>query len=285
MQFIPTRAGRVAVHIAGEGPALVLLHAAAHDHRDFDDVVPELAKRFRTIALDWPGHGASDMIEPPASASAALMGDALEDVAVALGLEDAIFLGNSVGGTASMRLAIRRPELVRALVLVDTSGLIPRTRLLRAICWIQGREFVRRWTGLAFTRSYLKRRNAHVDAAIARVSAAHSKPGFIAMYAAMWRSFASPEADMAEAARKIACPTLVIWGKQDPVLRANVEGKRVRTVLPHAKYVELDTGHVPFVEDPSGFLDVVLPFLAAVPSSAEATRSAQRDGSSPIRSA
>jgi 3-oxoadipate enol-lactonase len=54
---------------------------------------------------------------------------------------------------------------------------------------------------------------------------------------------------------------LIVWGKHDPVLRARVEGKMARHVLPNAGYVELGTGHVPFLEDPQAFLDVVLPFL------------------------
>lgn len=43
----------------GEGPPLLLLHANPGDHRDYDAVIPALAARFRVIALDWPGYGAS----------------------------------------------------------------------------------------------------------------------------------------------------------------------------------------------------------------------------------
>src|SRR5712692_1836280 len=70
MQLIPTRVGRVAVNIVGDGPPLVLLHSVAHDHHDFDAIVPTLSTQFRTIAVDWPGHGESDMFDPPSSAGA-----------------------------------------------------------------------------------------------------------------------------------------------------------------------------------------------------------------------
>jgi len=269
MQLIPTRVGRVAVNIVGDGPPLVLLHSVAHDHHDFDAIVPTLSTQFRTIAVDWPGHGESDMFDPPSSAGALRMCDALEDVVDALHLPPAVFLGNSVGGTASLRLAVQKPERVRALVLVDTGGLAGKSALIKMACWVQGRELVRRWTGLSFARSYLKKPSERVDALLGRIEAARARSGFIEMDAAMWRSFGSPEVDMSDAARVIACPTLIVWGKHDPVIRAKVEGRRAREILAHAKYVELDTGHVPFVEDPAAFLDAVFPFLRAIPALAK----------------
>ena len=77
----------------------------------------------------------------------------------------------------------------------------------------------------------------------------------------MWRSFSAPSMDLSAEAAGCVCPTLLIWGRHDPVLSAKVAGRRAREALPHARYVELDTGHVPFVEDPPAFLEVLLPFL------------------------
>ena len=265
MPHIETRAGRVMVDDRGQGPPLVLLHANGHDHHDFDAILPALAA-FRTIAIDWPGCGESDLPRPPSSAGAGLCCDVLEDVLSALDVPAAVLLGNSVGGTAALRLAGRRPGRVRALVLVDPGGLVAPSALQRAFCWVQGRELVRRLTGMAFARAYLKRRNAHAEALLGRHRAHRARPGRIALDAAMWRSFGRPEADVSAEAQTVRCPTLVIWGRLDPVLRARVEGRRARQLLPHARYLELDTGHVPFVEDPQAFLDGLLPFLAELPA-------------------
>jgi pimeloyl-ACP methyl ester carboxylesterase len=175
-----------------------------------------------------------------------------------------VLLGTSVGGAAAIRLAARKPERVRALVLVDSSGLVEPSTLGRVVCWLQGRETVRRVTGMSFARNYLKRRNEHVDGVIGRIETSRAREGFIAMDAAMWRSFATDEANFAAEAASIRCPTLIVWGRRDPVLRAGVEGKRVRELLPHARYIELDTGHAPFIEAPQTFLDEVMPFLCTV---------------------
>ena len=62
MPTIQTRVGRVAYAELGSGPTVLLLHATLHDRHDFDPIAETLARRYRTIAVDWPGHGDSDAI-------------------------------------------------------------------------------------------------------------------------------------------------------------------------------------------------------------------------------
>src|SRR5258705_12164608 len=57
MTPIDTRAGRVAYRESGSGPTVLLLPATLHDRHDFDPIVDTLSSRYRTIAVDWPGHG------------------------------------------------------------------------------------------------------------------------------------------------------------------------------------------------------------------------------------
>jgi pimeloyl-ACP methyl ester carboxylesterase len=268
-QTVATRLGRVAFARRGQGTPVVLLHGNGHDHRDYDAIVPALS-RFQTIAVDWPGCGASEAPAAPETAGVAAYGDALEDVIDGLGLASAVFVGNSVGGTTSIRLAARHPERVRALVLVDTGGFTPPSVAARATCWLLGREIVRRYTGARFARWYLKRKNAHVDAVLDRVRAARGNPASIAVEAALWRSFARPENDMSAEAASVRCPALIVWGRRDPVVREAADGRRAHAAIRGSRYHVLETGHVPFVEDPEAFLAVLVPFLDEV---------ASRDGS------
>jgi pimeloyl-ACP methyl ester carboxylesterase len=272
MQTIATRAGKVAVHIQGEGPPLFLLHSVGHDHHDFDLVVPSLSRQFQTIAVDWPGHGASDMWDPPEAASARGLFEVLEDVVDALNLPPAIFIGNSVGGAASLRLAWTRPERVRGLVLVDNGGAQGRSRLVSAACWVQGQVQVRRWTGMRFAATYLRTKGPGRDAVLAKLAEHRERPGFIEMESAMWRSFGAPANNLAALARHVRVPTLIVWGKHDPVLLARLDGRRMQKLMPHARYVELATGHAPFVEKPEAFLAAITPFLEATSAAAPAPR-------------
>lgn len=262
MQTIDTRMGALAVEITGRGTPFVLLHSGGHDRRDFDAIVPALAQRFRVVAIDLLGHGDSSVPDPASRMSARAICEAVEDAVVALALPPALVLGNSVGGMAALHLASRRPERVRGLVLVSPSGLVEQTALVRAFCWLQGRPWVRRMTGMVFARSYLKKRNEHTAALLARMERRRADPRFIAMEAALWRSFGTPESDLASCATAIRCPTTLVWGRHDPVIRARVEGVRARRLLPRAEWRELDAGHVPFVEDPTAFLAAIEPFVA-----------------------
>lgn len=252
----------------GDGPPIVLLHSGGHDRRDFDAIVPTLARRFRVIALDLPGHGESHAFEPPSRAGARAIYEGVEDALVALDLAPAVVIGNSVGGMAALHVAAARPERVRALILVSPSGLVEMNQATRTVCWLMGREIVRRQLGMAIARRYMVQRSALTDAILARMEARRRDDAFIAMEAALWRSFGRAESDLADRVASIHCPTVLVWGEHDPVIRARVEGRRARRLLPGADWVSLPLGHVPFAEDAAAFLAAIEPFLA--PLSAEA---------------
>jgi pimeloyl-ACP methyl ester carboxylesterase len=264
MDTIRTRHGHVALDRRGSGPPIVLLHSGGHDRHDFDAIVPQLAARFETLAFDLPAHGDSSMFTEPARARAIDMCEGILDAVDALDVAPAIVVGNSVGGTAALHLAMQRPERVKALVLVSTSGFVEASVGVRAYCRIQGIEAVRRHLGMAFARFYLKKRNVHTTELLARMQRARTRKDFIAMEAALWRSFSAPESNLSADAERVRCPVHFVWGRHDPVLRANVEGRRARALLPHATWTTLDLGHVPFVEDPAAFLEAVRPFFDEV---------------------
>ena len=117
--WIPTRFGRISAELTGNGPTLFLLHANPGDSLDYEAVVPALANHFLVVAVDWPGYGQS-VAECPEKMSAMAFADALEDITGEFGTQPAWIIGNSVGGYAACRLAIRRPERVGGLVLVNT---------------------------------------------------------------------------------------------------------------------------------------------------------------------
>jgi pimeloyl-ACP methyl ester carboxylesterase len=195
-----------------------------------------------------------------------LFAETLAELVSELDLEDAILIGNSVGGYAALRLALDDPKRVAALVLVDTGGFTRHNIVTRAFTALKGRESVTRLIGPRFTRTYLRRRNALVDAMIARADDARLVPSRVAVDAAVWRSFLRPEHDLRERVSGLAVPTLLVWGKRDPVLPASRDGREARRRLPHARWALLDTGHAVFAEDPEGFLAAVLPFLAELPA-------------------
>jgi pimeloyl-ACP methyl ester carboxylesterase len=262
MTYVQTRAGRVAYRELGSGPTVLLLHANLHDRHDFDPIVEALARRYRTIAVDWPGHGESDAVtgtEP----SAPLFADVLEDVVDGLGLSRVALVGNSVGGFAAARLAITRPESVAGLVLVNTGGFVPLNPLSRTFCRVMGTPAVFRATAPLFVRGYMKARTDSdrqiVERAIARARTADG----VRTGTALWRSFATPEHDLRGRAAGLSAPTLIVWGKCDIAIPLSA-GRVAHDAIRDSRLELLDTGHVAFSSDPAGFLAVAEPFLESV---------------------
>jgi pimeloyl-ACP methyl ester carboxylesterase len=108
---------RIRYVVAGDGPPVVLLHTLRTQLDMFQRVIPELAKRFRVYALDYPGHGWSDI--PKADYSAEYFIAAVARFLDAAGVADATLVGESIGGTIALALAARRHPRVASVVAVN----------------------------------------------------------------------------------------------------------------------------------------------------------------------
>ncbi|MGD0453483.1 MAG: alpha/beta hydrolase [Solirubrobacteraceae bacterium] len=268
MPILDTPTGPIAYDRQGDGDdTLVLLASGAHDRHDFDELRPLLPQGWRTIALDWPGHGESPPGDGPASAMR--LADIAEHVVERLAPDGAIVLGNSVGGFSAARLAIRRPELVKGLVIVDGGGFAGRPPHVRAFCALMARPSFLRTIYPAFSSLYMRARtDADRRAQDTGVRTTRQDPGLRAV-SELWCSFASPEHDLRVQAPSISAPTLVIWGKRDPVIPVKV-GRRIAATIPGAKLVVLDSGHVPHTTDPQAFAAQLVPFAEAAFASSSA---------------
>ena len=261
MRTIETSNGPLSYDRRGEGPPLILLPSGGHVRGDYDELRELLAPELSTIAVDWPAHGDS----PPGAApvTAMLLADLAEEAVAALAPDGAIVLGNSVGGFAAARMAVRRPDLVRGLVIVDGGGFSGRPPQERAFCALMSRPRFLRAIYPAFARAYMRAQtDADRRALRAAVQTTRSSAGLEAV-CGLWGSFASPEHDLRESAAAIAAPTLVIWGRRDPVIPLRA-GRRIAGLIPGARLAALDTGHVPYTSDPEGFASELLPFARAI---------------------
>lgn len=103
----------------GSGPVLVFSHSLGLDHSVWDDVVAHLPD-YRCVRYDLRGHGHSDVPSGPYSMGT-LIADA-EAVCDTLDLRDVVFVGLSVGGLIAQGMAVKRLEIVRAMVLIATGA-------------------------------------------------------------------------------------------------------------------------------------------------------------------
>ena len=201
MPHLQTSAGRVAYSDTGSGPTLVLLHATLHDRHDYDPVLSALATSHRVMAVDWPGHGESDATAGGQQVTAPLLADVLEEVVLEKDLRDLRLIGNSVGGFAAARLAIRHPGRVAGLVLVDNGGFVSNP-IVRTFMRVLGTPPITKRIMPRFVKSYMQPKTPSDHAIVERTVARARTPEGAALAASMWRSFATPEHDLRRQADK-----------------------------------------------------------------------------------
>jgi pimeloyl-ACP methyl ester carboxylesterase len=126
--------------MAGEGPAVVLLHGLAGSSTTWHGVGPALAERYTVVAPDMLGHGES--AKPRGDYSLGAYASGVRDLLVALEIDRASFVGHSLGGGVAMQFAYQFPERCERLALVASGGLGRGVSpLLRAVS-LPGSEYV-----------------------------------------------------------------------------------------------------------------------------------------------
>src|SRR3954470_4996676 len=140
LRHIDLHGQQVGYRMAGEGPAVVLVHGLAGSSTTWWPVMPALAERYTVVAPALLGHGKSG--KPRGDYSLGAYASGIRDLLVALDIERATFVGHSLGGGIAMQLAYQFPERCERLVLVASGGLGKEVNgFLRAVT-LQGAEYV-----------------------------------------------------------------------------------------------------------------------------------------------
>ena len=103
----------------GTGPAVVLVHGSIGDYREWSQQVGPISERYRVIAYSRRHHWPNSPAAKDSDATLERQAEDLEAIIRAFGIAPAHVIGHSYGGATALLLALRRPELVRSLVLVE----------------------------------------------------------------------------------------------------------------------------------------------------------------------
>jgi len=101
----------------GQGPPLLLLHTIRTQLDMFQKVIPELARHFRIYALDYPGHGYSDI--PAVEYTPELFTNVVAGFLEQVNIQDATLAGESIGGSIPLRLAARHNPRVKQVIAIN----------------------------------------------------------------------------------------------------------------------------------------------------------------------
>ena len=255
---------RLHAEVTGVGPPLLLIQGLGYATWGWEQHVPALAERFRTITFDNRGAGRSDKPDEPYSIEL-LAEDALV-VLDELGSRPAHVVGFSMGGYIALTLARRWPDAVASLVLVATScggseahGVPEAT----ARAWAEASalppaEFARRSMPLSYAPGWA---DAHPDEFERFLTARlrHPTPGF-----AWRRQLAACEEFLTAGidVDAVAVPALVVHGTADRVVPYPNAELLVRR-LPQAEHLRLEgAGHLALLERPDEVSRAIVEFLS-----------------------
>jgi 3-oxoadipate enol-lactonase len=269
-------ASRVAIHhtfsepqlrvaVQGHGAPVMLSHALGVDLTMWDGLAADLAATREVARYDHRGQGGSAVVPGPCTL------DMLVDDAARLirewGRGPVVWVGLSMGGMVGQGLAIRYPELVRALVLANTASRYPDEA---QPVWAQRIAAVEAG-GMAAIADAVMERYFHAGFRAGRPERVAQVRSLVlrndaAAYVATCRAIAA--VNWHDRLGDIGCPTLIIAGALDtgtPVTMSEAMLERI----PHARMVVLDeASHLSVVEQPALFSQVLRDFLAGLPLAA-----------------
>jgi pimeloyl-ACP methyl ester carboxylesterase len=273
LRHIRIHGHEVGYRMAGEGPALVLIHGVTGSSTTWREVMPALAERFTVVAPDLLGHGES--AKPRGDYSLGAFASGIRDLLVTLGIERATVVGHSLGGGIALQMAYQFPERCERLVLVNSGGLGKEVHaILRAVS-LPGSELVLPVVLLP-----------QVQQALAQLGSLAAKVGFRlgVRGTELWRSYTG----LTETRGRVAfvhtvrsvidvtgqrvsardrlylaqeVPTLIIWGDRDRIIPVEhayvahemIKGSTLRVIAGADHFV-------PF-EAPEAFLEALLGFI------------------------
>lgn len=254
---------------AADAPAMLLVHGLQDEADTWRHVVQPLAQSHRVVAVDLPGFGRSD--KPRRRYDVPFFAATLLALLDALHIEKTHLAGNSLGAMICDWIAMRRPERVTRLTLIDGAGVIthppsaPRPSLAQMLFPDRADrrffEALRRAPEDAYAtlrpyyanlaalpeddrRFLFQRVNERVWDEAQRVAALSTRSALLPFL--LWN-----RSRLRAGAAAMRLPTMVVWGARDHILSPE-NGKARAALQPGARYVEIaDCGHLPQQERPT----------------------------------
>ncbi len=280
-----------------EGRELVLcVHGMSGAATNWTDLMAELVPDFDCAAVDLPGSGFS----PPPRTSAGYSVSALAGTVIrlieTLDTGPVHLIGNSMGGAVAVRVAARRPDLVRTLTLISPA--LPDLRPRRSIAHFPvlalpflGEWLVRRWSGHlpvrdrvagVFAACFYDPSCIHPDRFELEVEALQHRDGLshgartlaCAARTLVAETLRPPPFSLWDAARRVTARSLVLYGSHDQLVNPRLAARAVRAFR-NARVVVLPrTGHIAQMECPRV---VAALFREMVEATRDAGNSGRRD--------
>lgn len=258
-------------------PPLLLVHGfgASTDH--WRKNIAALSKNFEVWAIDLLGFGRS--AKPNWKYSADLWRDQLHEfITEAIG-QPTVLAGNSLGGYASLCVAVQRPQSAAGLILINSAGPFteiepqPQPDLVRKIWgemilavlrqpwanhllfqYVRQRSLIRK----TLEKVYLDR-SAVTEQLVEDIYRPSCDPGAAEVFASVFGNAQGEKVDVL--LQQLTCQLLLIWGEADPWMNARQRGEKFRQHYPQLKEYYLRAGHCPHDEVPEQVNEIITDWI------------------------
>jgi len=251
----------------GPGQVVFLLHGFGSSTYSWEKVAPILQlEGFHVYALDMKGFGWSDKPEESDYSPFALV-EGVNAWMDAVGLQDVVFVGNSLGGAVAVLMALEHPDKVASLVLVDAAGYPMEFPFIVKVARTPtsgffANLFYGRWlVKFNLNQVYYDPDRLTPEQVDAYYDRLRTENGVGAMVALARSIDFERFAPYAERAREIEVPSLLIWGAEDRWVPLAI-GERFDEDLPNSELVVIpECGHVPQEERPDVTAELITDFI------------------------
>jgi len=241
----------------GDGPIVVLSHALGCDLSMWNGVAAQLARAHTVLRYDHRNHGASEVVRGALRVET-LAQDVAELIEREAGGEPVHFVGLSMGGMTAQALAVRHPELLKTVVIANSSAHYPDQSPWRARVETVAAKgvaaiapgAVARWLTPAYVGTP---EGAAAAKALHDVLVHTDAQGYIESCNAV------AAIDFRESNHRMAVPTLVIGGLQDEATPMAMS-QAMAGAIPGARLVTIDAAHLSAVERPVEFTQLLIDF-------------------------
>ncbi len=255
----------------GVGPPIVLVHGSWGDHHNWDAVAPALAREYDVIRYDRRGHSQSGPAPTPGAAEQDV--DDLLALVDRLEVRQPVAIGNSFGGTITLKAVARAPEALGAIVIHEPplTGMVTNLPGVGEQATSMTQHFERNIVPLLEAGKIEEGTRMFVDTVAFGPGAWNTLPQAIKdtfiNNALTWpdelRDPGWSVVDL-EALRRFDGPALFTTGTASASFFPPIV-ERIAAAFARARLVTYQgAGHVPHATHPNGFLEVVLPFLREV---------------------
>ena len=236
------------------GPSIVFSNSLGTDMRIWDEVISYLPKNLKILRYDKRGHGLSDCPNSPYS-----MGTLVKDIEAlmdSLKLKNSLLIGLSIGGMIAQGLAVKRLDLVRAMVLSNTAAKIGNSEIwedrintvksfgMKALT----EETMKRW----FSNDFLESKEIHKWKNMVERQPVEGYIG--CAHAISGTDFYTPTSSL-------RLPTIAIAGSEDGSTPPDLV-RETSNLIPGSKFNLIKgAGHIPCVEAPIKYANILSGFM------------------------